>query len=99
MRTGKLGRIARIQQLRPLSDQPEQCLDAEWLKRTFEGLVERWVLLGVEHCVVNKVRGSIRLLGRHDADELLLAHRLKRVVVSPLGADRGERVVAQLLAA
>ena len=74
-------------------------LERERLQLPLERLVERRPLLCVENRVVGEVRGCLGLVRRDDADELLLAHRLQRVVVEPLDADRGDGVRAEMLAA
>ena len=57
------------------------------------------MLARVEDGVVGEVGGRVRLVGGDDLDEPLAAHRLERIVVEPLDADRGDGVGAQVLPA
>ena len=64
-----------------------------------ERLVERRTFLAVQHGVVGEVRRRVGLIGGDQIDERRLGHRLQRVVHAPLLADRGDRLLADRLAA
>ena len=99
MGSGVVGRLAHVQHLRAVLPQPQGRVQIERPHRPFERLVERLSRLPVEHGVVGEVGGRIRLIGRHDGDELILAHRLQRIVVASLDLDGRDRLLADLLPA
>ena len=69
-----------VEQLRPAGDELEQRVERERRQSLGESLVERGALLRVQHRVKREVGRRIGLIGQHDADEILAAHRLERVV-------------------
>src|SRR5947209_10275882 len=91
--------LAGVEELRAAADQLDQLLERQRLQLSPERLVEGRSLTGVEDSVVGEVGRGVWLIGRDDLDEPLAAHRLKRVVVLALDADRGHRVSREVLAA
>ena len=83
----------------PSSASCEHRVDRQRRELLVERLLQRAVLLRVEHGVVAEVVGRVRLVGRHDPDELVALHRLEGVVGAPLLADRRHRLLRQVLAA
>ena len=69
----------------------ERCSSGIGFSSARERIVERRMFLGVEHRVVGEIRRRVGLIGRDQLDERLAAHRLQRVVRSPLLADRRKR--------
>ena len=72
--------VARIENLRAGLLQFEQGIDCERVHLARECFVQCRVLLAVQHSVIGKIRGSIRLVSSHYLDEGLFAHWLQRVI-------------------
>ena len=90
--------VARVQKLRARRLQLEHVVQGQGHPAR-ERLLERGPLRAVEHRVVGAVLGSVGLVARHHPDKRLPAHRLQRVVRSPLLPQRRERLRADRLPA
>ena len=99
VRRGELRRIAHVEHLRAERLQRQHVIEPHRLHLPRQRFVERRALLAVQHRVVVEVGRRVGLIGGDQLDECRLAHRLQRVVRTPLLADGRERLLAQRLAA
>ena len=77
----------------------EHVAERESAQLALQRLLERRPLARVEDGVVSEVGRRLGLVRGDDADELVAAHRLKRVVVAALHPDRRDGVGREVLAA
>ena len=85
---GVFGGIANVQNLRACVSHAQDFVEFDGMQHLFEIVVERRALAGVENGVVREVRRGVGLIGRDQVDEFLFRHGLKRVVETPLLAQR-----------
>src|SRR6202035_170377 len=69
------------------------------MENLFEILLQRGALASIEDGIVGEVRWSVGLIGRDEANEFLLGHRLESLVEATLTPKRGDGLGGESFAA
>ena len=80
----EFGGIANVEKVRARVSHPQHFIQLDDPQNLFEIAVEKSALAAIENGVVGEIRRSVRLVCRDQKNELLLRHRLQRVVHQPL---------------
>ncbi len=92
MALGKFCRVPHVEQLRTRVSQAEHFVEWHGVQNPLQVGVEGYPLAGVQYGVVGEVLRSVGLVGRYQADEFFLRHRLQGVVQAALISQRGDGV-------
>ena len=95
----EVARVAHVERLRAVAIIARTTSSGNGFNPALEDVVECLVFFRVQHRVVGEVRRRIGLVGCDQLDELVLAHRLQRVVRRTLLSDRRHGLFADLLSA